>query len=205
MSRRTSRSSVRATAVVLAGAVAQLGCARHVTLDPESVASRNVSDWTIRAVPSATIVAGDGTAAAASVPITPLPFRQRPEVAAALATPPDAFGVPEGLYAADPLLSDHRKEMASQASARRSVGVGLTIFGLVFGGLAVWGFSEGQARLDSSNDQIRQSGNQLVASAVIVGALSLGEIVAGTVLMLSSSDPAALQRYYRETYAATGR
>jgi hypothetical protein len=108
-------------------------------------------------------------------------------------------------YAADPLLSDHRKEMASQASARGAVGVGLTIFGLAFGALAVWGFNEGKTRLDSSNDQIKESGSQMVASATIVGALSLGEIIAGMVLLLTSSDPAGLQRYYRETYTAPGR
>ena len=187
MSARGSGLPMRTTAAALVAALAHVGCARHVTLDPQSVATRNANDWTIRSSPSA--------------PIAPLPYRERAEVRGALATAPDSLGVPEGLYAVDPLLSDHRKEMASQASARRSVGIGLTIFGLVFGGLAVWGFQLSQSRLDSSDENDRRAGSQLVVSSTIVGVLSLGEIIAGMVMMLSSSDPTPLQRYYRETYA----
>jgi hypothetical protein len=184
----------------LACAVAALlgvGCARLVTVDPASVSKLNDETWNIRSVPRPAAAALD-----AATVVQPLPFARRAEVARALRAPPDALGIPADLYAVDPLLSSHRREMESQASARHQVGAGLIVSSLVVGGLSAWAVAWGSAHTGSADPQTASSASQLFADGVILGAVSVGELIAGIALAASSSDAAPLQRYYRETYVA---
>jgi hypothetical protein len=235
VSDRRSRAAMRATAVTLLLALAHAACARHVTMDPDLVATRNPGNWTIRGVPGevsapataageAIVVGGTPVTPVAPVaPVTPvapvapatpvapvapvaaLPFRQRPDVARALATAPDSSGVPEGLYAVDPLLSDFQADRSSQASARRSVAIGLVIVGLALGGLGVWAISEADKRADSPDEKVKASAGQLGASGIILTGFALGDLIAAVVTLATSSDRAPLQRYYRETYATPAK
>jgi hypothetical protein len=193
-------------------ALLQLGCARLVVLSPQEVAARNDAAWTVRARPSAAASPADAPAEAptrasfgeappaatvvAPPIVAPLPFGRRPEVDRARASRPDSFGVPADLYAVDPLLAAHRKEMESQASSRHAVGGGTIVFGLVCAGIGVWATSVGTSNQGSSDQQ-----SQATISGVTLIGLSIGAIIGGTILALTSSDPTPLQRYYRETYA----
>jgi hypothetical protein len=166
------------------------GCARLVTRDPETIAKLDDGAWRIQTLP------------ASDAPVTPLPFRARPEVVEALGSPPDDLGVPKALYAVDPLLADHRREMASQAHARHAAGAGTIVFGAVFAGLAAAGLAIGAHNADSSDPDTRSSARQTIIWSSILAPLALGEVVGGIVLAASRSDPRPLQSYFRETYSA---
>jgi hypothetical protein len=140
--------------------------------------------------------------AAADAPVAPLPFRDRPEVREALLSPPDALGIPAALYAVDPLLLDHRREMDSQAHARHTAGAATIVGGVLFAGLAGLGIALGAKDLHNSNPDIANNATQTLFWGSFLGALSLSEIVAGIVMTAKSSDPRPLQSYYRETYGA---
>jgi hypothetical protein len=191
-SRRIATSRIRlscAMATLLAS-----GCARLVTLDPAIVSKRNDETWSVRSEPKGAPV----DAAVVPAVVQPLPFARRREVTEALRSAPDALGVPARLYAVDPLLSAHRREMESQASARHQVGAGLLVSGLIFTGLSAWAIAWGSSH---ANDPKTQNDSaQLVADGVILGALSLGEIIGGIALAASGSDAGPLRHYYRETY-----
>jgi hypothetical protein len=182
------------------------GCARLVTLDPANVSKLNDEAWTVRAepklaaaeVPAAEVPAAVDAAPAPAV-VQPLPFARRPEVREALLSAPDDQGVPARLYALDPLLSAHRREMESQARARHQVAAGIIVSGVISGGLSAWALASGAAYGDDPRSQNYAA--QLIADGVIFGALSLSEIVGGIVLAASSSDAGPLHHYYRETYA----
>jgi hypothetical protein len=191
---------IATTRLPLVGVVAVLlasGCARLVTLDPASVSKRNDETWTVRAQPKVPV---DATAAGAVAQVVePLPFAQRPEVMAALRSAPDDEGVPSGLYAVDPLLSAHRREMASQARARHQVGAGIIVSGALSAGLSAWALAAGSSYGDDPRTQ--NYANQLLVDGVIFGVLSLSELIGGIVLATSSADAGPLHHYYRETYA----
>jgi hypothetical protein len=174
-------------AVCVVALLADAGCSRLVTRDPATVARLDDSAWRIQTTPAA--------------PVTPLPFRARPEVAEALRSPPDDLGVPVELYAVDPLLGDHRREMASQARARHSAATGIIVFGVVFGALSATGLVLGAHDLHSSDSTTHDQAAQTIFWSSVLGAFSLGEIVAGVVLAATRSDPRALQSYFRETYS----
>lgn len=190
----TPRQLVCAVVTLLAS-----GCARLVTLDPEIVSKRNDETWTVRSEPKVPAPV-DATAEPAVVPLVqPLPFAQRLEVREALGSAPDDQGVPSGLYALDPLLSAHRREMETQARARHQVGAGIIVSGLLTGGLSAWALASGSAYGDDPRTQ--NYAGQLIADGVILGVLSLSELIGGIVLAASSSDGGPLHHYYRETYA----
>jgi hypothetical protein len=197
------------------------GCARLVTLDPETVASRNDVAWRVSAPPRPPAAAAppEAPSPAANGAVTPVPspppapapqpeaaavapltFRARPEVQNALLTPPDELGIPTGLYAVDPLLADHRREMESQAHSRRAVGGGTIAFGAVFAGLAGLAIGVGAANVHSPDPQQSSAAEQSIAWGSVLAALSLAQIIAGIALTASDSDPRPLERYYRETY-----
>jgi hypothetical protein len=175
------------------------GCARLVTLDPAIVSKRNDEAWTVRSEPKLPAPV-DATAAPEVVPLMqPLPFAQRPEVMEALRSAPDDQGVPSHLYALDPLLSVHRREMESQARARHQVGAGIIVSGLFTGALSAWALASGSSYGDDPRTQ--NYAGQLIADGVILGVLSLSELIGGIVLAASSADAGPLHHYYRETYA----
>lgn len=205
------------------------GCARLVTINPGEIPSHNDPTWKIRqtAQPEPRTkaatgapdspVTGPGAAVAetvppaataviaaptASPPVEPLPFRKRPAVLKALQSPADGLGVPEDLYAVDPLLAAHRREMESQASARHSVAGGTIVLGLLCGAIAYWAISVGASHQNDPNESSRNSAGQAIFWGVLTGALGLGEIIGGIAVAASSSDPTPLQTYYRETYLA---
>ena len=190
MSRGSSRRPTVAVAVVAALCLPAGGCARLVTVPPAEVGRLNAPAWTIGQAPA---------------PVTPIgvpevPFRARPEVQQALHSAPDEYGIPSGLYAVDPLLLAHRRELASEASARHSVAAGTIVFGLICGGIAAGAIAIGASQVNSSNMQTQNSASQAVFWGALTGLLGFGELVAGTVMALSGSDPRPLQSYYRETY-----
>ena len=135
-----------------------------------------------------------------ALPVTPLPFRHRPEVVAALSSPPDSLGIPAALYTVDPLLTDFRRDMAAQTSARRLVGTGSVVLGALSVAAGTLAFSVGSKRLDSTDDDVKSSASNLIVWGAIGQALGLGFLVAGVANLASSSDAGPLQRYYRETY-----
>jgi hypothetical protein len=148
----------------------------------------------------------EGSTPAATPPapdiVIPLPFRDRPEIQEAMRSPADSLRVPTGLYALDPLLTAHRREMDSQASARHAVGAGSIVFGVISGGIAAWAISVGNANVNSSNSQTSDAASRALVYGWILAVLSAGEIIAGVATAASGSDPTPLQSYYRETYAA---
>jgi hypothetical protein len=192
---------LRATALVaILAMVMPSACARLVTAEPETVARRN-SAWLLRSTPApASAPPAETAAPTAPSPVTPLPFRHRPEVVAALSSPPDSLGIPEALYTVDPLLADFRRDMAAQTSARRLVGTGTVVLGALSAAFGALALSVGSKRLDSRDDSVKSSGNSLIFDGAVLGALGLGYLVAGVANLASSSDAAPLQRYYRETY-----
>ncbi|MDB4982245.1 MAG: hypothetical protein JWM82_2997 [Myxococcales bacterium] len=195
MSATQRRHVVGAVATLLAS-----GCARLVTLDPVTVSKRNDETWTVRSEPK--VAAPVDAAGAPPVPqvVQPLPFARRPEVTEALRSPPDDQGIPSSLYAVDPLLSAHRRERESQTRARHQVGAGIIVSGLFTGGLSAWALASGASYGDDPRTQ--SYAGQLIADGVILGVLSLSELIGGIVLAASSSDAGPLHHYYRETYAA---
>jgi hypothetical protein len=185
----------------LVGAVATLlasGCARLVTLDPAIVSQRNDETWTVRSEPKVPVPVEAAAAPAAAQVVAPLPFSRRPEVVEALRSAPDDQGIPSGLYALDPLLSAHRREMEAQAKARHQVGAGIIVSGLFTAGLSAWALASGLSYGDDPRTQNYSS--QLIADGVILGVLSLSEVIGGIVLAASSADAGPLHHYHRETY-----
>jgi hypothetical protein len=211
------------TCLLVATATWTGGCARLVVLSPDVAATRNDDAWkTGHRAP----VAAPVPAAAAAAPqpadpvVVPLPaatgpapgispavasrtiaFRERPEVQQAAATPPDGYGVPDGLYEVDPLLAAHRREMQAQTSSRRGVGIGSMAFGVALGGLAAFGFSVASERADSTDQMVRDSAGGMYFWSAWLGVLALGELIAGTAMTFSSSDSTQLRTYYRDTYS----
>ncbi len=184
----------------LGGAAAMLvasGCARLVTLDPAMVSKLNDETWTVRTVPRHAATDATEVPPVGQV-VHPLPFAQRPEVLEALRAAPDNQGIPSSLYALDPLLSAHRREMETQASARHRVGAGVIASGLLTGALSAWVLTSGHRYLQDPRTE--NYGAELVTDGVILGMASLSEIIAGIVLEASRSDAGPLQHYYRETY-----
>lgn len=152
--------------------------------------------------------ASDGGAAGAIVPLpatsTPVlvAHRSRPEIAAAMETKPDGLGIPAGLYAVDPLLTAHRKEMDSQMRARRMAGAGAIALGLVAGSLAVVNYELGKDAAASPDKDRRDTAGTSYVLAVVAAALGLGGLVTGTALMIAGPDSTPIDTYYRETYAS---
>ncbi len=209
----------RGAAVACMAAMVLGGCARHVTLDRETIAQRNGATWAIRQAPSPQALpvqpvsaSGPDTAAVegatASRPIASeasgggaVPFRNRPDVAAALRSPPDSFGIPVELYKVDPLLTAHRREIESQASARHWAGAGTIALGLVALGASAFALAMAAKYSDSANSGQRDAAAQTAGSGVACGLLGIGTLVGGIVMAAGSSNRAPLQTYYRETYA----
>lgn len=184
---------VRERAAVLAviAVLSSTGCARLVTVDRESVARRADPTWTIRKDPvSHTTTEG----ASPSPTATLVPFQARPEVAQALRSRPDGYGIPVDLYKVDPLLAAHRHEMASEASARYAAGTGMIVLGVLAGALA--GFDLWYA--SSHTDNARAS--QLYFWGGASGVLALGCLLGGIAAAARGSDSHPLQNYYSETY-----
>ena len=113
---------------------------------------------------------------------------------------PDEYGIPRELYAVDPLLSAHRREMESEAHARHSAAVGIIVFGLICSGLAAGVIAIGERQINSPDMQTQNSATQAVLWGGLAGALAFGEVIAGTIMALSGESPRPLQSYYRETY-----
>jgi hypothetical protein len=198
LKRRSSRCPSVAVAVAAALCLPAGGCARLVTVPPAEVARLDAPAWTFRQAPA--------PAAEEPPAVTPIggppqvPFRARPEVEQALHSALDEYGIPSGLYAVDPLLVAHRRELTSEASSRHAVAAGTIVFGLICSGLAAAAIAYAAPRGNSSDTQTQNSASQLAVSGAIFGLLGFGELVAGTVMAFSGSDPRPLQSYYRETY-----
>lgn len=173
-------------------AVTQLGC-RIYTLPPESAARLNDDHWTIEHDDTAPAPPAN-EAPPVVVPLVPL--RQRPEVTAAMQTPRDAFGIPAGLYAVDPLLMAHRHEVdvrARNASASaRTFFIAAAIWGAVT--VALVATAPVVARHAESPEAAR---TLFYLWGGITGIEALGS--AGVALS-QHADTSALERYYRETY-----
>lgn len=193
------RLTLRPTASVaglLAVAMATSSCARLVTLSPKEAAANNDIGWKVRSAPPpepSPPVTPIGSAA-------PIAIRDRPDVRQALTSPPDSLGIPTALYEADPILTAHRNEMRAESHARAQVSTGLIIMGLAFGALSAWFISKGVNETSSPDQNMRNAGSQIVFWGSLTGAISLGEIIAGTVMACTSPNPTPLTVYYRETY-----
>ena len=181
--------------LVAIGAFASIvssGCARLVTVNRDEAAFRNDLAWRLQGSPKP-----PGEPAVTVVPIGAPPWRNEPEIQAALRSNPDRYGVPVDLYAVDNLLLAHRSEMDSQASARHSTAAGSVVMGLVFGGLGML-----EIAIESSNPN--EANHTHIGDGVFWGTLTLGLsagfVVAGIIIAATGSDPRPLQRYYRETY-----
>lgn len=210
-----SRKTIRGAAVVCMGAMLLGGCARHVTQDRATIDHTNSAAWTIRQSPAGTDLPVQTVSATSSskahaadaeqnadrpVDGTHL-FRNRPDVAKALRSPADSFGIPAELYKVDPLLEAHRREIESQARARHQAGAGTIVLGLVAVGVAAFALGVGIAYSDSPNESQRNSAAQAAGSGMVCGLIGIGTVIGGIVMAAGSSDPAPLQTYYRETYA----
>jgi hypothetical protein len=206
------------------------GCARLVVIDPDDIAARNDRAWRIRAAPPhpaapppaappLTPPAADSVTPEAGAPVVPLdsatsvpvvvvappppapvPFRKRPEVQRALATPTDGLGIPTGLYDVDPVLTAHRRERDAQAQARQTVGGATIVLGAIAGGLGYFSMREAKSRSDAYDSETRDSADNLYFWGGALGVLGLSSIIAGAIMALTFSDRAPLQDYYRETY-----
>jgi hypothetical protein len=195
MRRATSRPFAL-VACVAALVTAGSGCARLVTLSPEEVNFNNETSWKLPAPPPT---------AAGSLPVTPIglqspAMRDRPDIRQALGSPPDSFGIPTALYAVDPILLAHRNEMREEASARNRSAAGIIALGLVLGGISAWAISANLRYSNSTDQSTQNSASEGVFFGGVAALLSLGEIVAGVVLLATSPNSAQLTSYYRETY-----
>jgi hypothetical protein len=184
------------------GAGAETPATAEIVAVPAPPSAAGPGAGEAEAHPPATAESPRPAAVAADAPVAaPLPFRLRPAVQQALHSPLDALGIPTSLYAVDPLLSAHRREMASQASARQAVGTGSIVFGVLTAGFSAWAISFGLSNVNSSNSRVSNSASQVLVYGSALAALSIGEIIGGIAVAASDSDPGSLQRYFRETYA----
>lgn len=190
----SERHGVRERATVLAviAALSSTGCARLVTVDRETIARRADPTWKIRKNPEAGATTEQ---ASLSLPPTLVPFHARPEVAQALRSRPDGYGIPTDLYLVDPLLAAHKREMSSEASARHLAGTGVIVLGILAGALA--GFNFWYASSHSDNPKA----SQLYLWSGVSGVLALGCLVSGIAVAARGSDSHLLENYYRETYS----
>lgn len=182
-----------AAAVALTAALFLLtgGCARIVTVPPAEVGQLDDPAWTVRQTPTGVTPIGGAPAVS---------FQARPEVQQAIHSAPDEYGIPSGLYAVDPLLAAHRRELQSEAHARHAAAAGTIVFGLICGGLAAGAIAIGERQINSPDMQTQSSAAQAVLWGGLAGALALGEVIAGTIMAFSGESPRPLQSYYRETY-----
>ena len=171
---------------------AQLGCRLHA-LSPTSAARLHDDHWTTERAPTVSPPT-DGTAP----PVVVVPLRDRPEVIAALKTPRDAFGVPTGLYAVDPLLTAHRHEVDVRTANAHDSATTFFIVGGVYTALAATFF----ALTPYAYHHAQSPG---AAAGFLVSCGAIMSIYAGTgfgiaVSLRGDADSRALERYYVETY-----
>ena len=136
-------------------------------------------------------------------PVEPVvPFRERPEVVLALRSPPDAFGVPTELYALDPLLGAHRRELVARTESSRATANTLVhprgrprgrVGGELVGGL----YSAARA---TDPDQASARRFLFFSWATILDVSAVIYAGAGLSLRSEAADPSALRRHFHETY-----
>ena len=176
---------------------AQLGCARLYTFSPESAARHHDSAWTILATPESE---------ASTAPLTPVepivPFRDRPEVADALRSPRDEFGVPTTLYALDPLLGAYRREVAARTASSRATANSLFILTTALVGASAVCWWAGPYSAARSTDPSQASARRFLffSWASILDVSALFYLAAGISIRSEVGDPTALHRYFHETY-----
>jgi hypothetical protein len=170
----------------------QVGCRLHA-IPPASAARLHDDHWTIERTAVLPPPADDG------VPPAPVvPLRERPEVVTALGTARDAFGVPMGLYALDPLLTAHRHEVDVRSENGRDSATAFFIAGGIYAALAATFFG-------LTPYAYHHAGSREAAAGFLLFSGGLMGIYAAANFGIAASlrgevDARALERYYRETY-----
>lgn len=171
-----------------------------------------VSLWAGTAAPtgadSAVALPSSGTATGVqpSQPAT-APEAHRPELAVALRSPADPYGIPSGLYALDLQLLSLKNAIEDRARSRRitgyqMVGAGtamLILSGVLFA-VAANNAEEAEAARDNGGVVIHDPSGMQNALAVTNGILGLVSIGYGVSLAGTKPDPEFLRAYYRDTY-----
>jgi hypothetical protein len=117
---------------------------------------------------------------------------------AASRTPPDAFGVPTGLYALDPLLAAHRREIDLRTANAHSSATSMFIVAGVYTALAATCFALTPYAYHHADSPGAAAG--FLAGTGGLMAIFAGASFAGAASLRGDVDGPALERYYLETY-----